>query len=126
LIYKNKNSLIKIIKNYFPGLQTCNDNLREILLKYLLFIIDFTKDEFLNLVESCLPKDEGVAMTLAERLEKKGFEKGQKQGLEKGLEQGLKEVVRRMLLSDKSLNFIQEVSGLSLRAIAKTRQEMTH
>ena len=74
----HKNKLEKIL----PGLQTCNDNVREILLKYLSSVTDFTEDEFLDLVNNCLPKDEGVAMTLMERL----IQKGEKRGLEKSID----------------------------------------
>ena len=126
--YKNK------LKNILPGLQQCSDRIREMLLKYLLSVTDFSESEFLEIIENCLPKDEGIAMTLAERLIEKGLKKGLEQGLEQGVEkglqegkkEGLKEVARRLLLADQSANFIREATGLSLKVIAQLRKDLTH
>ncbi len=90
-------------------------------LKHLLSVTDFSESEFLEIIENCLLKDEGIAMTLAERL----IEKGLEQGLEQGREEGQQEIARRMLFAGMNLNTIQEITALSektlLALIKKTR-----
>jgi len=127
---KHKNNLEKLL----PGLQTCNNMLREILLKYLTSVTEFSEDKFSNLIQRCLPKDKDIAMTLAEHWVKKGYQDGRLKGMQEGKAEGkaegkmegLKEVACRMLLAEKSHALIHEATGLSLKAIAKIKKEMTH
>ena len=114
--YKNK------IQKILPSLQNYSDRIRKILLKYVAEVTDFSKSEFLNLIERCAPKDEGVVMTLAERW----IEEGKLEGKLEGRLESLKEVVRRMLFAGLGENLIQTATGLSMRDIEKIRKELSH
>lgn len=118
--YKNK------IKKILPNLKNDSDTTREILLKYVASVTDFSESEFLDLVESCVPKDKGVIMTLTQRWLERGREEGIEKGIEKGKkegkQEGLNEVVRRMLFADMTEDSIQTATGLSTKSISKIRK----
>jgi predicted transposase/invertase (TIGR01784 family) len=63
------------------------------------------------------------AMTIAEQLENKGFQKGIHAGIEQGIEKGEHEaklaIAKNMLAKNSDINFVKEVTGLSDQDLAK-------
>jgi len=64
----------------------------------------------------------------AEKAEKEGMEKGMKQGIEQGLEKGeikAKERIAQRLLSDGSeVEYVAEITGLSIDSVSKMKKNM--
>jgi len=110
--YKNRVNFLS------PGLQNCNDRWREILLKYLACITEFSEDEFTHIVESCAPKSKGVVMTLAERWIEKG--------IEKGITEGQKRVALKMLKDGMEERIIARLTDLSAKDVSQLKKSIQH
>ena len=60
-------------------------------------------------------------MTIAEKLEKKGMEKGIAEGMEKGKAEGKTEVALGMLKEGMSIEVVSRITGLSEEEIERLR-----
>lgn len=73
--------------------------------------------EFIEAVAQSLSTDREAIMTIAQQLEKIGFEKGIKHGMQRGMEQGMKasarNIARQLLLSGMEPAQISEITQLS-------------
>lgn len=122
LKYVRHKSYKKKFKTYLPLLKQSSDKIRESLLKYFSFVTDFSKSEFLDLIQSCLPKDKERTMTIYEQC----IEEGRKEGMEKGMEKGLKEAARRLLSLGLDESLIQKATNLSVEVILNLKKEVLH
>ena len=86
-------------------------------LKYLS-ITDVSLDNVRKvLIENLSEKGDNLAMTLAETLERKGEERGIEKGKEIGRIESKTEMAEKMLKNGLDVQFISEVSGLSIEDI---------
>lgn len=79
--------------------------------------------EFIEAVAQSLSTDREAIMTIAQQLEKIGFEKGIKHGMQRGMEQGMKasarNIARQLLLSGMEPAQISEITQLSAEELAQ-------
>lgn len=77
--------------------------------------------EFIEAVAQSLSTDREAIMTIAQQLEKIGFEKGIKHGMQRGMEQGMKasarNIARQLLLSGMEPAQISEITQLSAQEL---------
>ena len=69
--------------------------------------------EKLNLTES----ETETMETIAEALQREGIEKGIERGIERGRKQGMFDVAKNMLQRHVDMNFIRDMTGLSVEQI---------
>ena len=86
---------------------------------FLLYLYNATdvKPEKVEQVIKEVSNKEGVAMSTAEVLEKRGYEKGINEGITQGITQGKIEAARRMYEKGFDEETISEVTGLSIEEI---------
>ncbi|OSL84488.1 Rpn family recombination-promoting nuclease/putative transposase [Escherichia coli] len=98
-----------------------------VLINYMVNAGDSPSPEFMRALAERLPKHEDDLMTIAERLEQKGIEKGialgEHRGLEKGMalgeHQGLEKVARNMLADGMGIAQVMRLTGLSEEQLRK-------
>ncbi len=78
---------IEIIAELFSDENS--DRLLRLILMYIFRVHDVEPAEVKKVIESVTPKKGDIAMTTAERLEKRGMEFGLSQGIQRGLQRGL-------------------------------------
>ncbi|HEI3599798.1 TPA: Rpn family recombination-promoting nuclease/putative transposase, partial [Escherichia coli] len=89
-----------------------------VLLNYMVKACDSASPEFIRAMAEHLPRYEDDIMTIAERLELAGIEKGRQEEREKALEKML-EAARRMQKMGMSPESIQEILQLSDEELQK-------
>ncbi|MGC8765522.1 MAG: hypothetical protein ACP5QT_06520, partial [Brevinematia bacterium] len=100
----------------------------EIIRTFLLYLFNATdvEPEKVGLILKSVEKEgEEVAMSTAEVLIKKGVEQGLQQGLQQGLSKGeykkAIETAKRMLERGSDIEFIADVTGLSIEEVEKIK-----
>ncbi len=132
LKYIRKKDIKKRIKNLMAGLKHINDNLKKILLKYVISVIDFPYDEFIQIIENNLPHDKELSMTLAQRLRQEGRQEAKEEVMtlaqrlrQEGRQEAKEEVMTlaQRLRQEGRQEAKEEVMTLAQRLRQEGRQE---
>lgn len=106
-----------------------SDEQVRVLIHYMVNAGDSVSPEFMRALAERLPQHEDKLMTIAERLEQKGIEKGivigENRGMEKWLSEGERKatlkIARTMLQNGLDHNTIMKMTGLTAEELAQIR-----
>lgn len=106
-----------------------SDEQVRVLIHYMVNAGDSVSPEFMRALAERLPQHEDKLMTIAERLEQKGIEKGivigENRGMEKWLSEGERKatlkIARTMLQNGLDHNTIMKMTGLTTEELAQIR-----
>lgn len=119
LILKNvrlkhfKNLLKPLLKNLGP----IDIKLKKILLKYLFLMMDLPPEEFFDLINTHLPNDKELAMSVAERLRQEGRQEGKKEVQEN--------MAVRMLTEGMPEDIIVRLTDLSAEVVMNLKSKIS-
>ncbi len=100
-------------------------NIQTAILEYIVTDYEYADEETIIEVadELNLPDIKGEVMTIAQRREDIGMEKGLRRGLEQGRQEGVQMLAGKMLGKGMDAHTVAELSGLPLSTVEQLQQQ---
>ena len=144
LKYVKQETLALKFRELISDLHAVDDSSRAITLKYVIDLVDLSDEEVIEIIHTCLPDSEGVAMNAREQWIQEGIQKGmsaKEQWIQEGIQKGMsakeewiqegmqqkqEDVARSMLMKGLDEQLIQEITYLSAEKLRDLKKKIRH
>ena len=118
LKYVKQEALALKFRELISDLHAVDDSSRVIILKYVIDLVDLSGEEIIEIIHTCLPESEGVAMNAREQWIQ--------EGMQQGMQQNQEDIARSMLLKGLNEELIQEITHLSAQKLNELKKKIRH